>query len=138
MAKTKTKCDIARVYDAAAPDGRFRVLVDRLWPRGVKKEDLKLDAWMKELAPSAELRRWFNHDPQRWEEFRKRFFKELNARPDVLARLRDAAETQSVLLLYGARDEKHNNAVALKEFLETNTAEHKASTTRRHSQGDLA
>lgn len=123
MAKQKPQIDIARAYDAPAPDGRFRVLVDRLWPRGVKKEELKLDAWMKELAPSAELRRWFNHDPQRWDEFRKRFFKELQAREDGIAQLRKAAGKQSVLLLYGARDEKHNNAVALKEFLEKHASE---------------
>lgn len=125
MAKRKPKIDIERAYDAPAPDGRFRVLVDRLWPRGVKKEELKLDAWMKELAPSAELRRWFNHDPQRWDEFRKRFFKELRARPDKLTQLREVAEKQTVLLLYGARDEKHNNAVALREFLVKHTPEQK-------------
>ena len=118
MAKTKPTIDIARAYDAPEPDGRVRVLVDRLWPRGVKKEDLHLDAWMKQLAPSAELRRWFNHDPQRWGAFRSRYFKELEAKPDELARLCEAAEKQSVLLLYGARDEKHNNAIALKEYLE--------------------
>lgn len=126
MAKTKPKIDIARAYDAPEPDGRFRVLVDRLWPRGVKKEELKLDAWMKELAPSADLRRWFNHDPRRWDEFRRRFFKELEAKPDELAQLRETAEKQSVLLLYGARDEKHNNAVALKEFLEKHAVEEKS------------
>lgn len=126
MAKTKPKIELARTYDAPAPDGRFRVLVDRLWPRGVKKEALKLDAWMKDLAPSAELRRWFNHDPQRWDEFRKRFFNELEAKPHEVTQLRKAADKQSVLLLYGARDEKHNNAVALKEFLEKHAAEPKS------------
>lgn len=126
MAKKKPKVDIARAYDAPAPDGRFRVLVDRLWPRGVKKEHLKLDAWMKQVAPSAELRRWFNHDPQRWDKFRNRYFKELEANPDELAQLQGVAEKQSVLLLYGARDEKHNNAVALKEFLEKHAGEQKS------------
>lgn len=123
MAKRNAKFEIARAYDAPEPDGRYRALVDRLWPRGLKKEDLKLDAWIKQLAPSTELRRWFNHDPQRWDEFRKRFFKELEAKPDEVAQLHEAAVTQTVLLLYGARDEKHNNAVALKEFLETHTVE---------------
>ena len=118
MAKAKPEIDIARVYDAPAPDGRFRVLVDRLWPRGVKKEDLKLNAWMKQLAPSAELRHWFNHDPRRWGEFRCRYCEELKAKPDELPQLLEVAEKQSVLLLYGARDKEHNNAVALKEFLE--------------------
>ena len=125
MAKRKAKFEIARAYDAPEPDGRYRVLVDRLWPRGVKKEELKLDAWMKQLAPSTELRRWFNHDPQRWDEFRKRFFKELEATPDQVAQLREAAEKQIVLLLYGARDEKHNNAVAVKEFLEKHAVKKK-------------
>lgn len=132
MTKKKPKMDIARAYDASVPDGRFRVLVDRLWPRGVKKGDLKLDVWMKRLAPSADLRRWFNHDPQRWDEFRSRYFKELEAKPDELAQLREAAEKQTVLLLYGARDEKHNDAVALKEFLETHTVGLSKNRDLRH------
>lgn len=125
MAKRNAKFDIARAYDAPEPDGRYRALVDRLWPRGLKKEDLKLDAWMKQLAPSTELRRWFNHDPQRWDEFRKRFFQELQAKPDEVAQLHEAAVTQTVLLLYGARDEKHNNAVALRDFLEKHAVKKK-------------
>jgi len=118
MAKRKPEIDLARAYDPPAPDGSFRVLVDRLWPRGVKKEELKLDAWVKQLAPSAELRQWFDHDPQRWNEFRSRYFKELEAKPDELAPLMEAVESQSVLPFYGARDEERNNAVALKDFLE--------------------
>lgn len=123
MTKQQPKIEVARVYDAPAPDGRVRVLVDRLWPRGVKKEDLKPDAWLKELAPTTKLRRWFNHDPERWNEFRRRFFKELEAKPDQLAKLRQVAGKQSLLLLYGARDEEHNNAIALKEFLEKHAVE---------------
>jgi uncharacterized protein YeaO (DUF488 family) len=96
--------------------------VDRLWPRGIKKDKLQLDAWAKELAPSSELRRWFNHDPGRWDEFRKRFFNELEAKSDQVSELLNAAGKQSIVLLYGARDEKHNNAVALKEFLEKHAA----------------
>lgn len=117
MPRKKPSIELARVYDAPAADGRFRVLVDGLWPRGFKKQDLKLDAWMKELAPSAELRRWFNHDPRRWDQFRARYFKELAAAPDAVARLRQVAEQQPLLLLYAARDQEHNNAVALVEFL---------------------
>lgn len=127
MPKGPPRFELARVYDAPAPDGRFRVLVDRLWPRGVKKGDLKLDAWMKQLAPSSTLRRWFNHDPQRWDEFCKRFFKELEANSEQVAHLLKAADKQMVLLLYGARDEKHNNAVALKAFLEKHAAKLKSS-----------
>lgn len=122
MAKRKRQFDLARAYDAPELDGRFRVLVDRLWPRGLKKEKLKVDAWMKQLAPSAELRRWFNHDAQRWDEFRRRFFKELATKAEQIAQLHEAAEKRTVLLLYAARDEEHNNAVALKEFLENHAA----------------
>lgn len=118
MANSQQHFELARVYATPERDGRFRVLVDRLWPRGIKKTDLHLDAWMKELGPTSELRRWFNHDPARWQEFRTRFFKELEAKTDQVQELRQIAERQPVLLLYAARDEQHNNAVALKEFLE--------------------
>lgn len=118
MSKKRLRIDVARVYHAPFSDKSFRVLVDRLWPRGVKKEALKLDAWMKELAPSSELRRWFNHDPQRWSEFQKRYANELQSKPKELERLRAVAERQPLLLLYSARDEDHNNAIALKKLLE--------------------
>ena len=91
MSKKKHRIDVARVYDAPSSEKSFRVLVDRLWPRGVKKDTLKLDAWMKELAPSSELRRWFNHDSQRWTEFQKLYLEELQSKPKELDRLRDVA-----------------------------------------------
>ena len=109
---------LKRVYDPPEPGDGTRILVDRLWPRGLKKAEAVLDVWSKELAPSAELRRWFGHDPARWEEFRRRYRQELTARPDELARLAEAARAGPVTLLFAARDETRNNAVVLKEMLE--------------------
>ena len=109
---------VKRVYDPPAPGDGRRFLVDRLWPRGVKKEALKLDGWLKEVAPSDELRRWFGHDPAKWEEFQRRYFAELEAKPEAWRPLLEAARQGTVTLLFGARDEAHNNAVALKAFLE--------------------
>jgi uncharacterized protein YeaO (DUF488 family) len=108
---------VARVYDRASlPEGR-RFLVERLWPRGVRRSDLELDDWLRDVAPSTELRRWFGHDPQRWEEFRRRYSAELDAAPDAWRPLLDAAAAGPVVLLYSARDEEHNNAVALRDYL---------------------
>lgn len=118
MRKRTLEIEIARAYDPPRARGRFRVLVDRLWPRGVRKEDLKLDLWAKELAPSDRLRRWFQHDPKRWDKFRTRYFAELEANQAQLAELVASAGKRPILLLYGARDEEHNNAVALKEYLQ--------------------
>ena len=109
---------VKRVYEPPAPDDGKRFLVDRLWPRGLRKEALRLDGWLKELAPSDELRRWFGHDPAKWEEFRRRYFLELQARPEAWRPLRKAAREGTVTLLFSARDGEHNNAVALKSFLE--------------------
>ena len=108
------------VYDPLAPDDGARLLVDRLWPRGVKKEKLETVLWMKDAAPSDELRQWFNHDPEKWEEFRKRYLKELQ-RPEARAMLheiREAAKKGTVTLVYGAKDEKHNQALVLKQAIE--------------------
>lgn len=118
MVIRKPKIEIARAYHPPAADGSYRVLVDRLWPRGVKKEDLEIDAWLKDVAPSTELRRWFNHDPERWNEFRKRYFKELDDNQAAVAQLLESADGSPILLLYGAKDEAHNQAVALKEWIE--------------------
>ncbi|HET7411639.1 MAG TPA: DUF488 domain-containing protein [Pararhizobium sp.] len=108
---------IKRAYDPPEHSDGKRVLVDRLWPRGVSKDELKLDYWWKELAPSAELRRWFGHDPERWEEFSKRYREELAARPEDLDRLRGLSADRPVTLVYAAKDEDHNNAVVLKELV---------------------
>lgn len=110
---------IKRAYDSPARIDGFRVLVDRLWPRGVSKEALHLDAWYRDLAPSATLRRWFAHDPARWDEFRRRYRTELqNQRAqDLLADLAERAKRGTVTLVFATRDAEHNNAVALREIL---------------------
>ncbi|MDP2675025.1 MAG: DUF488 domain-containing protein [Dehalococcoidia bacterium] len=108
-----------RAYEPPAPEDGYRVLVDRLWPRGAKKEELRLDGWLKELAPSDELRRWFGHDPDRWPEFRERYRQELSGEPQqkVVRELARRAAAGTVTLVYGAQDERHNNAVVLAEVL---------------------
>ncbi len=109
---------VKRVYEQPeAGDGK-RFLVERLWPRGMKKEDLKMDDWVKEVAPSDTLRRWFGHDPAKWKEFRLRYFTELKENPDSWKPLLEEARHGTVTLLYSAHDQEHNNAVALKAFLE--------------------
>lgn len=109
---------IRRAYEGPRRGDGFRVLVDRLWPRGVRRDDLALDAWWKELAPSDALRRWFRHDPSRWEEFKTRYFAELDEAAHAVAPLLERAREGRVTLLYGARDTRHNQAVALREYLE--------------------
>jgi uncharacterized protein YeaO (DUF488 family) len=108
---------IKRIYDAAAPDDGKRILVDRLWPRGIKKEEVKIDEWMKEIAPSDGLRKWFSHEPSKYPEFKRRYLKELEKKPELLEAIRNSAEKGTVTLLYSARDTERNNAVALKEAL---------------------
>jgi uncharacterized protein YeaO (DUF488 family) len=109
---------LKRAYEpAAASDGR-RVLVERLWPRGVTKRRLRLDEWAKDVAPSAALRRWFGHDPNRWAEFRKRYFAELRAHPAAWESLLATGRRRRVTLVYAAHDLEHNGALALKEFLD--------------------
>ena len=109
---------LKRVYEPARPADGKRFLVERLWPRGIKKEALRLDAWLPEVAPTPALRKWFHHDPARWAEFQERYRAELDARPDTWAVLLDAARKDTVTLLFSARDVEHNNAVALKLYLE--------------------
>ena len=108
---------LARVYDSKRGDGT-RFLVERLWPRGIKKTSLQIDGWLKDAAPSTELRKWFGHDPAKWEMFRKRYFAELRSHPEAWQPILEAARRATAVLLYSSRDEEHNNAVALKEFLE--------------------
>lgn len=109
---------VKRVYEPVAKADGYRVLIDRLWPRGLKKEALALDLWAKELAPSTALRQWFGHEPARWDGFRQRYAGELDAAADTWRPLAERAAKHPVTLLYGARDEEHNNAVALKAYLE--------------------
>jgi uncharacterized protein YeaO (DUF488 family) len=109
---------IKRVYESADSTDGTRILVERLWPRGMRKDDLTLDTWLKDVAPSTDLRRWFGHDPAKWEEFRRRYFNELNAYIAAWQPLLETARKGNVTLLYSARDTKHNNAAALKEYLD--------------------
>jgi len=108
---------VKRVYEPAAkPDG-FRVLVDRLWPRGISKENAKLDLWLRDIGPSTALRKWFNHDPARWDEFLRRYHAELKAKQELVEELKKLAKKGPVTLLYSAKDEHHNQAVALRNCL---------------------
>jgi uncharacterized protein YeaO (DUF488 family) len=108
---------LKRAYDPpAASDGK-RILIDRLWPRGVKKTDAAIDEWMKEIAPSTTLRKWFGHDPARWSEFRRRYLKELNGHRAELDRLRKLARQGPLTLVFSAHDEAHNDAVVLRGLL---------------------
>ncbi len=108
---------IKRVYDPPDSGDGARFLVDRLWPRGLSKEALIIDGWLKEASPSTGLRKWFGHDPALWEEFRRRYAAELRARPESWRPLVEAARRGDVTLLYSSREKEHNNAVALREFL---------------------
>lgn len=110
--------NLRRVYEPPRPGEGARYLVERLWPRGLSKEALQLDGWLREVAPSDALRRWFAHDPARWDEFRRRYFEELDRRPEAWQPLLEAARRGPVTLLFSARDPEHNNAVALKQYLE--------------------
>ena len=108
---------LKRAYEPPAPSDGYRVLIDRLWPRGVKRESARLDEWARELAPSTELRRWFGHDPARFAEFRQRYLEELSAQEVKLRELRGRARETTLTLVYGARDTEHNDAVVLAELL---------------------
>lgn len=109
---------LKRIYEAESPDDGERVLVDRLWPRGVSKDRADLGLWLKEIAPTTELRKWFNHDPKKWLEFQKRYKKELEKNPAVAELKGLVKKNKVVTLLYGARDTDHNEAVVIKDFLE--------------------
>lgn len=109
---------LKRAYEPAERDDGFRVLVERLWPRGVSKRRAKLDLWLKDVAPSPALRKWFGHDPKKWDEFRKRYRGELKTRPQPVDLLKQRGRKGPVTLVYGSKDQEHNAAVALKEYLE--------------------
>jgi len=109
---------LKRAYEKPGKDDGERILVERLWPRGVSKAQAKLDLWLKEIAPSTELRKWFGHDPDRWAEFRRRYLKELRQKTDLISLLKRLAKKDTVTLVYAARDEEHNGALALQQFLQ--------------------
>jgi uncharacterized protein YeaO (DUF488 family) len=107
-----------RVYDPASPDDGKRILVDRLWPRGIKKERAKIEEWLKDIAPSDELRKWFSHDPAKWPDFEKRYAAELKKKSDLVERLRAEAKKGTITLLFASKEAKYNNTAVLKELIE--------------------
>ncbi len=109
---------LKRVYEEPSSTDGLRILVDRLWPRGLTKERAAVDLWLKEVAPSTELRKWFGHDPAKWKEFQARYRKELAKQKDALKLLKEKAKEHTVTLVYGARDEEHNEAIVLKKILD--------------------
>jgi uncharacterized protein YeaO (DUF488 family) len=111
---------LKRAYESPSQRDGLRVLVERLWPRGVNKRAAGIDLWLKELAPSTQLRKWFSHDPERWEEFRERYWSELNGKGDLIALFEQRCSEGTVTFVFAARDEERNSAVALKEYLERN------------------
>jgi len=123
MTRAAPDIRLKRAYDPVAVDDGARVLVDRLWPRGVRKDDLKLTLWLKEIAPTADLRQWFGHDPDRFEEFARRYRKELNANGGAVGDLEDLLKHGRVTLLYSAHDTVHNDAVVLAAYLRAHLEE---------------
>ena len=119
---------VKRVYERPAADDGARFLVDHLWPRGLKKEAVAVESWTKAVSPSSELRQWFGHEPAKWEEFQRRYFAELDKKPETWQPLLEAARAGDITLVFSARDTQHNNAVALKGYLEKRL---KAKPTRR-------
>ena len=115
-----SELQIKRVYAEPSPEDGTRILVDRLWPRGLTKQKAKVDLWLKDVAPTTELRKWFAHDPGKWPEFKHRYIEELKTTNDPLALLRQKVKQGKVTLLYGARDQQHNEAVVLLELLQHN------------------
>ena len=112
MVKTK------RIYDEASPADGKRFLVDRLWPRGIKREEVRIDEWLKDIAPSTELRKWFSHEPAKWQEFKNRYKKELENKTELTGKLQAEAKKRTITLLFAAKDREHANAEVLKEVLD--------------------
>ncbi len=131
MVKTK------RVYDPPSPEDGKRILIDRLWPRGIKKEDARIDEWLRDIAPSTELRKWFSHDPAKWQEFRRRYKRELETKEDLLRSLKADARKGTVTLLFAAKDTVHVNAQVLKEMIETEAGSKRRAETRLQRQKEI-
>ncbi len=112
------RISLKRAYEKPAKGDGYRVLIDGLWPRGVRKDGAGIDLWLKEVAPSSQLRKWFGHEPGRWDEFKRRYFGELDNNPEVVRQLSEIARHGKLTLVYGSREERFNNAAALKEYLE--------------------
>jgi uncharacterized protein YeaO (DUF488 family) len=137
------KIFVKRVYEPAAKSDGFRLLVDRLWPRGLSKENAHIDLWLREIGPSTALRKWFNHDPARWAEFQRRYDAELKEKATLLATIKKHAKTKPVTLLYSAKDEQHNQAVVLRSVLlkrpstrqpDTRSTQSSSTAARSHRQ----
>lgn len=109
---------IKRMYEEPSPKDGYRILVDRIWPRGISKEAAKIDEWLKDIAPSTELRKWFNHEPPKWIEFKKRYFAELKSKEKELEDIYSLLKKHHITIMYAAKSEEYNNAVALKEYIE--------------------
>lgn len=122
---------LKRVYEKSERQDGIRFLVERLWPRGIRKTDLHMDAWQKDAAPSDPLRKWFSHDPKKWTAFEHKYFAELEERPEAWEPVLKAARHATVTLLYSSHDMEHNNAVALKRFLEARMPQKNATTARQ-------
>ncbi len=122
---------VKRVYEAPAASDGTRFLVDRLWPRGLKKEEIKVKSWVKAVSPSNELRHWYRHEPAKWKEFQRRYFAELDKQPEAWEPLLEAAQEGDISLVYSARETEHNNAVALKGYLEKRMKGKASSRTQR-------
>jgi uncharacterized protein YeaO (DUF488 family) len=114
------KTKIKRVYEKPAKEDGFRILADRLWPRGLTKEKASVDLWLKEIAPTTELRKWFSHDPEKWNEFKKKYVAELKKNKETVSILKEKIKEGTVTILYGARDEEHNEALVILDFLNEN------------------
>ncbi len=111
---------VKRVYETASRSDGYRILVDRVWPRGMKKEDAKIDLWLKDVAPSSSLRKWFSHDKEKWDKFKEKYHKELDKKKDSVNEIFEKqGKRKNITLVFGSREEKYNNAVALKEYLQT-------------------
>lgn len=123
---------LKRAYDTAARSDGHRILVDRIWPRGISREELSLADWIKDAAPSSGLRKWFGHEPARWAEFKRRYFQELDRHPDALAPLVERTRAGTVTLVFAARDAEHSNAAALKEYLERHEPKQKPCVKHDH------
>lgn len=114
------KIRLKRIYDDISDDDGFRILVDRLWPRGVRKSKAAIDLWVKEIAPTTELRKWFDHDPEKWDDFKELYEKELEAKKEQIIKMLGQVPDNRLTLIYSARDRNHNQTVVLKEFIQKN------------------
>lgn len=126
---------IKRAYEKPDPADGLRILVDRLWPRGLAKESAKINHWLKDIAPSHDLRKWFGHDPEKWPDFKNRYFEELKPKHQLVKELIVSSEREAITLVYGAKNDKFNNAIALKEFMEMSLSDDSVVKKRRKTQG---